>query len=123
MHAKQLLTTLETLLLALFVASLLIAMWGYNLARKEAERSAPLQFKEQRFIGWWTDQFIWSASAPRKVRRLYVVTSGCFILGFACLTALVWIHHGYPRAVLPSLIFVVVTTTFAWKCFRQYPDI
>jgi hypothetical protein len=118
MYNEQPFTALEMLLLALWFISLLIAIWSYNAVLNEAERSAPSQFKEIT-IRFWLDQFIWSASASRKVRRQYVITMSCFILGLACLTAFIWGRYAYPMAMLPSLMLVIVTTTFAWKWFRH----
>ena len=112
----------ELLLLALVFASILIAIWGYNAVCKEGEKVAPLQFREKPTFYIWLDQFIWSAAASRKVRRQYVITSGCFILGFACLTALFWGRHDH-RTIVVSLMLVVVTSTFGWKCLRHWRDI
>jgi hypothetical protein len=112
----------ELLLLTLVFASILIAIWGYNAVRKEGEQVAPLQFREKPTFHVWLDQFIWSAAASRTVRRQYVITMGCFILGFACLTAFVWGRHDH-RAIVVSLMFVVVTSTFGWRCLRHWRDI
>jgi hypothetical protein len=112
----------ELLLLALVFASILIAIWGYNAVCEEGEKVAPLQFREKATFHIWLDQFIWSAAASRKVRRQYVITTGCFILGLACLTAFVWERHDH-RAILVSLTLVVVTSTFGWRCLRHWRDI
>jgi hypothetical protein len=112
----------ELLLLAVFIASILIAIWGYNAVCKEGEKVAPLQFREKATFHIWLDQFIWSAAASRKVRRQYVITTGFFILGFACLTALFWARHDH-RAIVVSLGLVVVTSTFGWRCLRHWRDI
>jgi hypothetical protein len=112
----------ELLLLAVFIASILIAIWGYNAVCKEGEKVAPLQFREKATFHIWLDQFIWRAAASRKVRRQYVITTGFFILGFACLTALFWARHDH-RAIVVSLGLVVVTSTFGWRCLRHWRDI
>jgi hypothetical protein len=112
----------ELLLLAVFITSILIAIWGYNAVCKEGEKIAPLQFREKATFHIWLDQFIWSAAASRKVRRQYVITTGFFILGFACLTALFWARHDH-RAIVVSLGLVVVTSTFGWRCLRHWRDI
>jgi hypothetical protein len=112
----------ELLLLAVFIASILIAIWGYNAVCKEGEKVAPLQFREKATFHIWLDQFIWSAAASRQVRRQYVITTGFFILGFACLTALFWARHDH-RAIVVSLGLVVVTSTFGWRCLRHWRDI
>jgi hypothetical protein len=78
----------ELLLLALVFASILIAIWGYNAVCKEGEKVAPLQFREKAKFHMWLDQFIWSATASRPVRRQYGIATGCVVLGMACLTAL-----------------------------------
>ncbi len=112
----------ELLLLAAVIASILIAIWGYNAVCKEGEKVAPLQFREKATFHLWLDQFIWSAAASRKVRRQYVITSGCFILGLACLTAFAWERRDH-HAITVSLMLVVVTSTFGWKCLRHWRDI
>lgn len=112
----------ELLLLAVFIGSILIAIWGYNAVCKEGEKSAPLQFRETALFHIWLDQFIWSSAASRKVRRRYILTTGCVVLGIACLTALSWARHDH-RAILVSVTLVVVTSTFGWKCLRHWRDI
>ena len=119
---KTTLSGQELLLLALVFASILIAIWGYNAVCKEGEKVAPLQFREKATFHIWLDQFIWSAAGSRKVRRQYVITTGFFILGFACLTALFWARHDH-RAIVVSLGLVVVTSTFGWRCLRHWRDI
>jgi hypothetical protein len=120
---KTTLSGLEMLLLALFFASILIAIWGFNAVRKEGEKVAPLHFREEAIFRVWLGQFIWSASASRRVRQQYVITTGCFILGFACLTAFIWGRYDYRFAIIPTLMLVVVTSTFGWSCLRHWGDI
>jgi phosphate/sulfate permease len=120
--AKTTLSGPELLLLALFIASILIAIWGYNAVWKEGEKVAPLQFRENATFHIWLDQFIWSAAASRKVRRQYVITTGWVVLGMACLTALAWGRHDH-HAIVASLMLVVVTSTFGWRCLRHWRDI
>jgi hypothetical protein len=112
----------ELLLLAVVFASILIAIWEYNAVCKEGEKVAPLQFREKATFHAWLDQFIWSAAASRKARRQYVITTSCFILGLACLTAFAWGRHD-RYAILVSLILVVVTSTFGWRCLQHWRDI
>jgi hypothetical protein len=70
----------------------------------------------------WLDQFIWSAAASRKVRRQYVIATGCVVLGMACFTALAWGRRDH-HAIVASLMLVVVTSTFGWGCLRHWRDI
>ena len=116
---KTTLSGAELLLLALAIASILIAGWGYNAVCKEGEKVVPLQFREKATFHLWLDQFIWSAAASRKVRRQCVITTGCFILGLACLTAFVWLRHD-RYAISVSLMLVAVTSTFGWRCLRHW---
>lgn len=112
----------ELLLLALVFASVLIAIWAYNAVCKEGEKVAPLQFREKATFHLWLDQFIWNSTASRNARRQYFITTGCFILGLACLTAFAWgRHHRY--AILVSLMLVVVTSSFGWRCLHHWRDI
>ena len=112
----------ELLLLAVFIASILIAIWEYSAVCREGEKVAPLQFRGKATFHIWLDQFIWSAAASRKVRRQYVITAGCVVLGMACLTALSWARHDH-RAIVVSLGLVVVTSTSGWRCLRHWRDI
>jgi hypothetical protein len=112
----------ELLLLSVFIASVLIAIWQYNAVRKEGEQFAPLQFREKATFYMWLDQFIWSAAASRKVRRQYVIATGCVVLGMACLTALAWARHDH-HAITASLMLVVASSTFGWRYLRHWRDI
>jgi hypothetical protein len=112
----------ELLLLSVFIASVLIAIWQYNAVCKEGEKVAPLQFREKATFHMWLDQFIWSAAASRKVRRQYVIATGCVVLGMACFTALAWARHDH-HAITASLTLVVVTSTLGWRYLRHWRDI
>jgi hypothetical protein len=112
----------ELLLLALFFASVLIAMREYNAVCKEGEKVAPSVFREKATFHIWLNQFIWSAAASRNIRRHYVITTGCFFFGLTCLTAFAWARHD-RYAILVSLILFVVTTTVGWKCLQHWRDI
>ncbi|HKF07927.1 MAG TPA: hypothetical protein VKB89_04285 [Xanthobacteraceae bacterium] len=115
------LTGLELILPALFLASLFVSGWGWNAAWTEAEKSLPIEFRDEMYsLRFRIDPFMWGPSASRKGRRQYVATLGCFILGFACLPAFTWGRLGYPLAMLPSLMLAIVTGTFAWKCFQHW---
>src|SRR5262249_51829462 len=79
---------LELILPALFLASLFVSGWGWNAAWTEAEKSLPIEFRDEMYsLRFRIDPFMWGPSASRKGRRQYVATLGCFILGFACLPA------------------------------------
>ena len=112
----------ELLLLAVVFASILIAIWEYNAVCKEGEKVAPLQFREKATFHAWLDQFIWSAAASRKVRRQYVIATGCVVLGMACFTALAWARHDH-HAITASLTLVIVTSTLGWRYLRHWRDI
>src|SRR5882724_4000321 len=116
--SKTTLSGPELLLLSVFIASVLIAIWQYNAVCKEGEKVAPLQLREKATFHIWLDQFIWSAAASRTVRRQYVIATGCVVLGMACLTALAWARHDH-RAIIASLVLAVVTSTLGWRCLRH----
>ena len=115
------LTGLEALLLLGFFASLVVVACGWTAARLETEKYVPPGWRDD--IRFMVDPFMWSRSAPRSMQRKYIAALGCFILGWACLTAFMWGSQGYPWAVVPSVMLAIMTGTFAWRCFQHWRDI
>ena len=115
---------LDALLLGLLVASMLVSGWGFNSAWDEAEKSIPLQFRGRGLIELMIDQFVWSRAASSALRRRYLITQGFFVLGFACITVLVWRHQGYPHGregvVLVTVVNCIVVALFVRNCLRYW---
>jgi hypothetical protein len=115
---------LELLLVALFLASIFVFIWGWNAAWTEAEKNLPVEFRDGMYsLRFYIDPFMWGPSASGKGRRRYVATSACPILGLACLTAVVWGRNAQPQATLLLLFTAGAIGAFTWKCFQHWRDI
>jgi hypothetical protein len=104
----------------LVIALICIAGWGFNSAMVELAKWHPQEPVDTISRRFEIHDFIWSARAPRALRRRYVATQAWVIPAILCLAALVWLNETRPDVRLWGTVAFcsvsfLVAGYLAWK--------
>ncbi len=105
------------MMIALFILSLCVALWGYAPALAETTRRYPQ--KDSLSIKFAVDDVVWSDSAPRSIRRKYVVAHMAVAVGLLLLAQIVQAYEANAdRRVVGIVIgnlFAILIATFTMR--------
>ena len=96
-----------------------IAGWGFYAVRDAVARTLPPGLRDTPRSHIFVDRYIWSAAAPRALRRRFILTQACGVAACACLTAVVWQVHGLYPAALFGAITLCGAGYYAFRAHRH----
>jgi hypothetical protein len=109
---------LGLVVLGLAIGALVVGAYLSAISFHEAMEKVAPQFRGTLTARFAADPYIWSASAPRALRRRYVLGGALFLLGLGSLLLLVWLAKRDPVVLCFLIGIVAAALLLTWRVLR-----
>lgn len=112
------------ILVLLALALMSVCIWGVQSVMAELAKPYPHEPINTASRSYEVEAFIWSARAPRALRRRYVATQACAVPAALCLATLMWLNETRPDyqfwgTVIFSSISALAAGRLAWVVIQH----